>query len=443
MPEEHKPLSEREREILQLVGTGATNLQIARQLMISPNTVKVHLRNIYEKMGVQSRTEASMVAVREGWVALEGVEAAPMAPAVHRQRPAIVLWQRVYLLAALAVVLLAFLYPQLSRGRTAPPPSSDVSDPPVVADLASVAVGSDQWTARAMMPVARSRLALVSYEGKLYAIAGATATGVSGIVEVYDPESNGWLPGAAKPTAVSNVGGVVFEGLVYVPGGYTAEGQVTDVLEVYDPQDDGWRTRASLPQPLCAYAVVAAGGRMYLFGGWDGEQYVASVYIYDPAADRWTSGTPLAQRRGFAAAGELNGLIFVAGGYDGQREHTLLEVYDPGRDASGEEAWSERAAMAAPRGGLGMAVTGSALYVIGGGWEQPVDFNERYDPNTDTWSSIPTPLPDQWRNLGVAALGERIFASGGWSGGHLAVNQEYQTLLYRIHLPLGTKGGGQ
>ncbi|MDH7485519.1 MAG: LuxR C-terminal-related transcriptional regulator [Anaerolineae bacterium] len=443
MIEERQPLSEREREILQLVVTGATNLQIARRLMISPNTVKVHLRNIYEKMGVQSRTEASMVAVREGWVALAGVEAAPAAPPVRRQWPAIALWQRVYLLAALAVVLLAFFYPQFSRGRTASSPASDLSDPPLLADLTGLGVGDEQWTAQAMMPAARSRLALVPYEGKLYAIAGATATGVSGIVEVYDPESNGWLPRAAKPTPVSNVGGVVLEGLIYVPGGYTAEGEVTDVLEVYDPQGDTWHTRAALPQPLCAYAIASAEGRMYLFGGWDGEQYVSAVYIYDPTTDGWASGTPLSSARGFAAAGELEGLIFVAGGYDGRRELALLEVYDPGQEARGKRPWATRAAMAAPRGGLGMAVTGSALYVIGGGWEQAVDFNERYDPHTDTWSSIPTPLPDQWRHLGVAALGERIFAIGGWSGGHLAVNQEYRTLLYRIHLPLGSKGSGQ
>src|SRR6185436_7090691 len=61
-------ISEREREILRLVAMGATNQQIANQLNISVNTVKVHLRNIFGKIGAASRTEATVYAIREGLV---------------------------------------------------------------------------------------------------------------------------------------------------------------------------------------------------------------------------------------------------------------------------------------------------------------------------------------------------------------------------------------
>jgi DNA-binding CsgD family transcriptional regulator len=64
-------ISEREREILRLVAMGATNQQIAHQLNISINTVKVHLRNIFAKINVASRTEATVYAIQQGLVQLD------------------------------------------------------------------------------------------------------------------------------------------------------------------------------------------------------------------------------------------------------------------------------------------------------------------------------------------------------------------------------------
>jgi LuxR family maltose regulon positive regulatory protein len=53
-----EPLSERELEVLQLVAEGLTNREIAARLFLSLNTVKAHTRNIYGKLGVNSRTQA-------------------------------------------------------------------------------------------------------------------------------------------------------------------------------------------------------------------------------------------------------------------------------------------------------------------------------------------------------------------------------------------------
>jgi LuxR family transcriptional regulator, maltose regulon positive regulatory protein len=53
-----EPLSDREREVLQLMATGASNQEIAQELIIAVNTVKRHARNIFDKLGVENRTQA-------------------------------------------------------------------------------------------------------------------------------------------------------------------------------------------------------------------------------------------------------------------------------------------------------------------------------------------------------------------------------------------------
>ena len=53
-----EPLSDREIEIIQLIADGLTNQEIGNKLYLSLNTVKAHSRNIYGKLGVNSRTQA-------------------------------------------------------------------------------------------------------------------------------------------------------------------------------------------------------------------------------------------------------------------------------------------------------------------------------------------------------------------------------------------------
>jgi LuxR family maltose regulon positive regulatory protein len=57
-----EPLSERELDVLQLIAEGLTNREIAARLFLSVNTVKVHSRNIYGKLGAHNRTEAAAKA---------------------------------------------------------------------------------------------------------------------------------------------------------------------------------------------------------------------------------------------------------------------------------------------------------------------------------------------------------------------------------------------
>ncbi|MDP8903970.1 MAG: response regulator transcription factor [Chloroflexota bacterium] len=67
------PLSARELDVVALVADGRSNDEIAARLGIAPSTVETHLRRMYERLGVASRTELDTRAVREGWL-----EAAPV-----------------------------------------------------------------------------------------------------------------------------------------------------------------------------------------------------------------------------------------------------------------------------------------------------------------------------------------------------------------------------
>ncbi len=70
-PESPEDLTEREAEVLRLVARGHANKQIASSLFVSEKTVKAHVSSILMKLGVQSRTQAALHAVRTGLVSTE------------------------------------------------------------------------------------------------------------------------------------------------------------------------------------------------------------------------------------------------------------------------------------------------------------------------------------------------------------------------------------
>lgn len=61
-------LTVREKEVLHLVGTGLSNREIARSLHIAENTVKIHLRNILDKLHLQNRVQAAVYAFKSGFL---------------------------------------------------------------------------------------------------------------------------------------------------------------------------------------------------------------------------------------------------------------------------------------------------------------------------------------------------------------------------------------
>ncbi|RME59750.1 MAG: hypothetical protein D6790_10255, partial [Caldilineae bacterium] len=427
------PLSEREMDVARLLVTGASNAEIARELVISPHTVKVHLRNIYEKLEVNSRTEASMLLVSQGWVTVPGLETTsepepPDPEPLAETTGAPFAWQPVYLLASLLLSVALLLAPTLMQPvQSAPDLLSDggvtVLGRPTMTDL-------PRWELRTPLPLPRSRLGLVSYQdAQLFAIGGETNQGqVLANVDAYDLQVNEWQPAAPLPAPLANMAVAATSDRILVAGGSTTTTErtgspISDHLWAYRPDTDLWEDVGRLPAPLAGAAAVWMDDALYLLGGWDGEQLRDEVWraqISDGGpvrAEDWEVVARLASPRAFAGAVAVDGDIYVAGGFDGVQELADARVFSPG-----DGAWRDLPPMAARRGGLSLLYDGLAVFAVGGGWTQPVDTIERFDPATELWSNFPAPIAGQWRHLGAAAspLG-RLYLVGGWSGSYLDV----------------------
>jgi DNA-binding CsgD family transcriptional regulator/N-acetylneuraminic acid mutarotase len=468
MSVEPSPISEREREILRLVAMGATNQQIAHQLNISINTVKVNLRNIFGKIGAASRTEATVYAIQQGLVTLDrqpdmatatiapsDVVAEPAAPPMPVEVAEDIVPVAVEAPAPLIVSDIT-LEPTHERAKVAEPPALELAAtglraailPIVLAvillgglavvgyillqsrpggTVTPAALQSDRWKPRAALPRPRTDFGVATYDGKVYVIGGLGASGPSASIERYDPTNNIWAPLGDKPTPASRVQAAIVRGQIYVPGGEGPDGKPLTVFEAYDPRNQRWQQLAPLPEPRSRYALASVEGRLYLFGGWDGSSYRAEVFIYDPAANTWSTGAPLRAPRRDAGATALEGRIYVIGGENESGALRLNERYDPSgnQGAQWNNATPLEVAVASP------AVTNVASNI----WvfDPQTRTALQYNPAADAWKSIAIPdtVPVSSRAISFNNTSVFLFGPGGDGGG--AVN-EYQA-IYNLFLP--------
>jgi len=477
------PLSERELEILRLVATGAANKEIARQLVISPNTVKVHLRNIFVKIDVASRTEATLYALKIGLVKPESVTnpdeepaigpAVVGLPGVEREdhlpadrdssavvntkpsgrsgRPSLKIWQiLLIILLALFLIGAGVMGTRLLSPRQSPTPMSapvdsttntPAEDQPVVE---TPVITQQSWAARASLPAPRKGMGVADYQNDFYLIAGETASGIDGTVLRYQTQNDTWIELSSKPTPVSDVQAVLLGEKIYVPGGRLANEQTADCLEVYDPRQDHWETRASLPVPLSAYALATLEGKLYLFGGKNGSQYVSNVYIYDPVEDQWSEGTPLTSPRAYASAIASLGKIFVIGGYDGTHALALNEAYFPARDENHEAPWETLSPMPQGRYAMGAAHLVGTIYLAGGLGEDGEPASPSgltYIEQSDQWAQLNSTPPPSEAYLSMLASGNFLYILGGEADNNLSAGNHSYQAIYTIVVPLISQDG--
>jgi DNA-binding CsgD family transcriptional regulator len=437
-------LSDRERDILKLVATGVSNKEIAHKLLISSNTVKVHLRNIFTKIGAASRTEAAMYAVKIGLVET----ASPLtksndaelplpdnqpAPLVDLAQPTDSLLKHktsirrswIYFAIAGGIIIAIILTLVLLNNNSTP--STSTKSP--------TTTPRQQWFELPGLPTPRQGLAVVNYNNQIYAIGGEANDGISNVVERFNPMANSWTALSPKPTRVTDISAATIGGLIYVPGGRVSSESPTEVTEIYDPQNNTWSTGKSLPKALSAYALAEFEGQIYLFGGWDGSQVVNDAYVYDYHNDTWSSIPPMPTARSYAGAVVVDGNIYVIGGWNGHEAMTTVEIYRPDiSDKTGQ--WSQAPSLPFGQYGMGVANLSNIIFVIGGVNSDQNLTTIALIPEETDWVKIDSPLQTGWSFLGSTSIGTRFYALGGKTkAGFSNQTWSYQA-IYTISLPI-------
>lgn len=470
MDNHENPLSEREMDVARLLATGASNGEIASDLTISPHTVKVHLRNIFEKLEVNSRTEASMMLVQRGWLTVPGVdapaetlstdlgEAAVFLPAdaaslkpepLLDQEPIPSLWQRLYLLAGIALTIFSFFTPTLF--------SNALPAPDLLTDRGSPALGkppitdTSRWMARTPLFEPRSRMAVAKVGDKVYTIGGEKTGGSSvDTVDMYDLSISEWSESVPLPMPLANAAAAALNGRIYVAGGNFfpnpdagSKPEVSNVLwrlnttEDENLPDGTWTEVGTLPEPLTGSVMVATEDALYLIGGWDGESMRNEIWRVVPPQNpnapfpEWDLVNRMELSRAFFGAVYFDKRIYIVGGHDGQRELARADAFDP---VAG--TWTPLPPLTTPRGGLTLASDNRSIFAFGGGWNEPVTTHERFDLNTKIWSNFPSPITGEWRHMVAFSHENKLYLIGGWSGDYLDVHLQYENLFQRLLIPL-------
>jgi len=427
-------LSDREIEVLQLVGQGKSNKEIAVNLNISINTVKVHIGNIFQKINVASRTEATLFAIEHGIIkspatpipeieaevtSIEIVDEQPTPPNVFRRYR--------WILLVFGLLLVASLYLLIAK-----PAFLMLQEPPPE-------IPQQKWETLASLNTPRSSMAVAIFEGKIIIIAGHSDSEVLSSVEMFDPTTNAWSALSEKPTAVYDASAVVIGEKIYVPGGVTQDGSPTTVVEVFNPRKNTWEQAAELPVAISAYGLASYEGQVFLFGGSDSTKVLDSVWRYDPITDSWHEGTPMPTARMFPSVLADAGKIYVMGGSDGESKLNTNESYSPYTELEKENPWQTEPNLPEKLYGYTAIKLYDKISVIGGKSSVSGAIDQfHYSATQQEWL-IANINPETTSAISEAAyvlLGEYIYAIGGMVvEGYLDSVSRYQA-MYTILLPL-------
>lgn len=446
MPEKNVlvPLSERELELLRLVATGASNKEIADKLFISVNTVKVHLRNIYGKIGATSRTEATLWAIQAGHQPMLGTTASAIGAIVAAVPPPAL---------AGAVSPNSPVAPVAAEAET----SSLVAVAPVTAEAETASPSPDMPIAAEadVLPLGTEKPVPLVPNGFLHAppsdkhspVVVPLTLPAAAVESVKHPQRRQWIafglvlaallvagvwwlrPGRLimQPVAVTTIESAKrrWETLAPLPkaGGYWASVGYADQIYMlggsnvepqadftrYDSQNNTWATLPDKPTAVTAVRLAVVGGKVFVPGGNTASGTPTDVVeVFDIAKGTWGRGPTLPLPVSDYALAAFEGTLYLFGGWDGQ-EH-LNSTYSL---APGAQRWQKEQPMPTVRRGAVAVVSAEAIWVLGGenqaGYSQAA---EAYQPNqSKSWQLLPD-LSETVRLSGAAGFTKFIFVWG-------------------------------
>jgi len=456
MPEKGEPLSERELSVLSAVAAGASNREIGQTLSISPHTVKAHMRNIFAKLGVNSRTEATTKALSLGLLDLHGNGAAglptsPVKPEAEFSTEAtsaveavpdddMETGRRQRLIGAIVLIVilaLAVLLMQQYLDRTDLAATPQVTANP---SLPGVQVGESRWFYAGEIPNSRSGSTFTGAGLKLYQIAGENEVGVVNLVDVYDSSTRSWSAGDPKPTAVADAAAVELFGQIYVIGGRLADGRATAVVEAYSPLEGVWRPVGAIPEPLYGAAAAVTDGQIVLTGGFGDNGIGQHSYGYDPGSEDWRTLADLPIPTAFASVGVIDGAVLVAGGEGEEGPLNDCQKLDFSRNE-----WSACGSLVAERAhAAGVVLGNKVFYVLGGGQDGEPQSGEMLDRDIGSWNPVELPLQNgqiSWTISLATTIETRIYVATGSSEGGLGELYVFTPLIYRTYIQAIPRNG--
>ncbi len=427
------PLTRREQEILTLVARGATNKEIAHRLRISEQTVKVHLRNIFQKLDAASRTEAVTRALGQGWLTLPGGgergeaeggspprppegevrEAGPRPRRLGRFEAAV--------LGALTLLSLAVLGLWWRQARPNPAPSPTP---------APAFVASASWAALPPLPEPRADGALIAFGGRLWWFGGRGPGGAAAEAWTHDPKEGTWQALSPLPEPRERPAAAVLGTQVYVAGGIDAGGRVRAEVWSFDLEEGTWRALPPLPEPRADGGLAALEGRLYYAGGRDdGGRPRSEIWAYDPQAGDWQAVGTLPEPRSGLGLVAFEGRLYVLGGEGPDGPAATVHSWRPG-----DGPWQENRPLPEPRAGAAVARVANYALLIGGAGGD-LDQGIRYDLRTGLWQTFPLPEALPRQGVGAAGSEAELYLVGGEGEEGIAAGGFAYRVLFTLFLP--------